>query len=181
VHRFETVRDKKGRTAMHLAAARGRLAVLEFLWSKAADMDAEDDDGRTPLHLAAANGHVDCVCFLVDKGGAFADGADSAHGLTALEMAACRGHDSVVRALVERGARLPDGLAEADVLRIGAEVARGGDGLDEGGADSAEVAGGDDGLDEGVRSDQEVGHRWRLAVTVAFVLILISMYMAGDW
>ena len=103
VHRFELVRDKRGRTPMHLAAARGRKAVLEFLWSKAADMDTEDDDGRTPLHLAAANGHVDCVRLLVDKGEAFMDGTEGIHGFTAVEMAACRGQEDVVRALVERG------------------------------------------------------------------------------
>lgn len=103
VHRFELVRDKRGRTPMHLAAARGRRAVLEFLWSKAADMDTEDDDGRTPLHLAAANGHVECVRLLVDKGEAFMDGTEGIHGFAAVEMAACRGQEDVVEALVGRG------------------------------------------------------------------------------
>ena len=90
VHRFELVRDAKGRTPMHLAAGRGRAAVLEFLWSKSADMDAEDAEGRTPLHLAAVNGHVECVRVLVDKGGVFVDGTEGRWGMTAAEMAVGR-------------------------------------------------------------------------------------------
>ena len=116
VHRFELVKDRKGRTPMHLAAARGRTAVLEFLWSKGADMDPEDDEGRTPLHLAAANGHVDCARFLVDKGDAFMDGTDGIHGLTAVEMAACRGQTDVVAALSERGCSR--GASAEALLRI---------------------------------------------------------------
>jgi len=122
VHRFELVRDKRGRTPMHLAAARGRRAVLEFLWSKAADMDTEDDDGRTPLHLAAANGHVECVRLLVDKGEAFMDGTEGIHGFAAVEMAACRGQEDVVEALVGRGCSR--GASAEALLRVEREGRR---------------------------------------------------------
>ncbi len=122
VHRFELVRDKRGRTPMHLAAARGRRAVLEFLWSKAADMDTEDDDGRTPLHLAAANGHVECVRLLVDKGEAFMDGTEGIHGFAAVEMAACRGQEDVVEALVGRGCS--HGASAEALLRVEREGRR---------------------------------------------------------
>lgn len=113
VYQFDLVRDRRGRTPMHLAAARGRTDVLEFLWSKAADLDAEDEDGRTPLHLAAANGHVECVRLLVDRGGVFLDGTEGKWGMTAMEMAACvcqeagGGQEAVIRLLVERGAKCP--------------------------------------------------------------------------
>ena len=34
-------KDKKGFTALHFAAARNRYEVAKYLWSKAADIDAE--------------------------------------------------------------------------------------------------------------------------------------------
>jgi hypothetical protein len=123
VHEFHSIRDAKGRTPMHLAAARGRTEVLDFLWSKAADMDVEDERGWTPLHLAAANGHATCVLLLIDKGGVCID--SSVDGITPLHVAACRGHADVVEALVHRGSQPPGGLTTKDLLRIGGDVARG--------------------------------------------------------
>ena len=35
-------RDKQGRRAVHFAAAHGKLEVVQYLWSKGAEMDAED-------------------------------------------------------------------------------------------------------------------------------------------
>jgi len=35
-------KDSKGRGCMHLASARGKLDVVKYLWSKSADLDAED-------------------------------------------------------------------------------------------------------------------------------------------
>lgn len=38
-------KDKQGRTPLHFAAANGRTAVVRFLWSKAAEVDAETPGG----------------------------------------------------------------------------------------------------------------------------------------
>ena len=37
-----TARDKKGYTPLHFAAGQGRLDIVKFLWSKAAETEAED-------------------------------------------------------------------------------------------------------------------------------------------
>lgn len=37
-----TARDKKGYTPLHFAAGQGRLDIVNFLWSKAAETEAED-------------------------------------------------------------------------------------------------------------------------------------------
>jgi len=166
VHRFELVRDAKGRTPMHLAAGRGRAAVLEFLWSKSADMDAEDAEGRTPLHLAAVNGHVECVRVLVDKGGVFVDGTEGRWGMTAAEMAVGRvvgggagagggegGQEEVVRFLAGRGAKRGEELV--------AMMVRGAEGGGGGGAD-----------DKGKDKDDNV-----MMVAMAFVVGLLGVLL----
>lgn len=35
-------KDSSGRSALHLAAARGRMEVVQYLWSKALDLENED-------------------------------------------------------------------------------------------------------------------------------------------
>ena len=48
-----TAKDKKGISALHYASGQGRLEVLQYLWSKGLDLDA-DDPGRYTLLLAYA-------------------------------------------------------------------------------------------------------------------------------
>ena len=43
-----TAKDKKGISALHYASGQGRLEVLQYLWSKGLDLDA-DDPGRSTL------------------------------------------------------------------------------------------------------------------------------------
>ena len=44
-----TARDKKGYTPLHFAAGQGRLDIVKFLWSKAAETEAEDPGGHPPF------------------------------------------------------------------------------------------------------------------------------------
>lgn len=58
--------DERGRTALHMAAKEGRLAIVKHLLSKDANMDpmAKDQDGRTALDLAELNNQKAVVKFL---------------------------------------------------------------------------------------------------------------------
>ena len=56
--------DYDGRSAAHLAAAGGRLNVLEYLHANGADMKVQDRWGCTPLQDAQKVGDVPCTSFL---------------------------------------------------------------------------------------------------------------------
>ncbi|CDQ87755.1 unnamed protein product [Oncorhynchus mykiss] len=58
-------RDNRGRTGLHLAAARGNVDICCFLHKFGADLLATDYQGNTALHLC---GHVDTIQFLVSNG-----------------------------------------------------------------------------------------------------------------
>jgi hypothetical protein len=58
-------KDKQGRTPLHFAAANGRTAVVRFLWSKGAEVDAETPGGcdrRMRRWLRACRRHMHCSC-----------------------------------------------------------------------------------------------------------------------
>ncbi|KAG5844080.1 ankyrin repeat domain-containing protein 46-like [Anguilla rostrata] len=59
------MRDSRGRTGMHLAAARGNVDTCRLLHKFGADLLATDYQGNTALHLC---GHVDTIQFLVSNG-----------------------------------------------------------------------------------------------------------------
>ncbi|RNJ59936.1 hypothetical protein D7B24_000653 [Verticillium nonalfalfae] len=65
------IADRDGVLPIHLAAAQGWLATVEWLIEIGADIFSRDNQGRTPLHTAAASMGIDStavVRFLVDKG-----------------------------------------------------------------------------------------------------------------
>ena len=52
--------------ALHWAASRGQTAMVEFLLTNNADVNAIDDyEGDTPLHLAAQGGHTGVAKLLI--------------------------------------------------------------------------------------------------------------------
>lgn len=58
-----------GRTAIHSAAEeRGAELLLDYLLSKKANLNAQDDEGQTPLHLAALAGNGEQVALLIVRG-----------------------------------------------------------------------------------------------------------------
>uniref|UniRef100_A0A3Q2PW04 Ankyrin repeat domain 46b n=1 Tax=Fundulus heteroclitus TaxID=8078 RepID=A0A3Q2PW04_FUNHE len=59
------IRDNRGRTGLHLAAARGNVEICRLLHKFGADLLATDYQGNTALHLC---GHVDTIQFLVSNG-----------------------------------------------------------------------------------------------------------------
>ena len=54
-------KDKRGISALHYASGQGRLEVLQYLWSKGLDLDA-DDPGAASL-LTPAPHNTQLVCF----------------------------------------------------------------------------------------------------------------------
>ncbi|WYZ42190.1 hypothetical protein EsH8_V_001085 [Colletotrichum jinshuiense] len=106
------LRNKNGRTTMHLAAVAGKEEMIKWLHNQSladnnvknaeAALDTKDSDGRTPLHLASANGHDHVVRLLIELG-ADKEAKDN-DGQTPLHLASANGHDHVVRLLIELGA-----------------------------------------------------------------------------
>jgi ankyrin repeat protein len=56
--------DRGGRTLLHYAAAEGRLANVQLLLQRGANVNRKDVMGQTPLHCAVEDGHADVVRLL---------------------------------------------------------------------------------------------------------------------
>ena len=54
-------KDKRGISALHYASGQGRLEVLQFLWSKGLDLDADDPGAAFQPTLTPRNTQL--VCF----------------------------------------------------------------------------------------------------------------------
>ena len=92
--------DKKS-TALHEAALRGHVALVEALLSWRAAVDLENHVGFTPLHAACQEGHLPCVLALLKAGPSpTLPGSD---GSIAIHAAAARNKVEVVRTLLEHG------------------------------------------------------------------------------
>ncbi|GBE60264.1 apical complex lysine methyltransferase [Babesia ovata] len=62
------IRSPEGLTALHIAADRGHLEVIQCLIKHGADIDAMDDNNDTPLLVAAAAGNRAAVTMLLRNG-----------------------------------------------------------------------------------------------------------------
>ena len=63
-----TVRDKAGRTPLHVAAGYGRKSIAEILIAHGTNIHAQTQDGETALHEAAGNGYLYLCQLLVRQG-----------------------------------------------------------------------------------------------------------------
>ena len=93
---------KLGRTACHMAAARGHSDVLGILLQHKIDVNAVDHAGKTPLMLASFGGFRPLGRMLIEAG-ARVDSTDLRGG-TALLAAARGGHEEMVQDLLQAGA-----------------------------------------------------------------------------
>ncbi|KAJ2979474.1 hypothetical protein NQ176_g3230 [Zarea fungicola] len=90
--------------ALHFAAERGSLHVVQELLKAEANVNGLNGTGQTALHVAARNGIEPIVDLLLTSG---ADvNAKDENDQTALHGAAAHGHYSVVRMLLQAGADL---------------------------------------------------------------------------
>jgi ankyrin repeat protein len=62
------VKDTRGRSALHVAAAAGSEACVGLLIQASATLDSEDSDKVTPLAIASACGHKNVVVELIKAG-----------------------------------------------------------------------------------------------------------------
>lgn len=91
--------NRRGETALMIAALHGQLDVVQLLVKRGAEVNRP---GWGPLHYAATNGHAAVARYLLDEN-AYID-AQSPNRTTPLMMAARHKHPDVVRLLIEAGA-----------------------------------------------------------------------------
>jgi ankyrin repeat protein len=65
------VRDKDGKTCLHVAAEQGALQACKLIIDIAGSkiVNEKDNKKQTPLHLATLNGHARTIKILMDNGG----------------------------------------------------------------------------------------------------------------
>ncbi|CAB4065734.1 unnamed protein product [Lepeophtheirus salmonis] len=61
-------KDDEGYTPLHLAVISGNKAIVKYLLSKGADVDAVDDELHSSVHWATVCGEVDCLEILIQEG-----------------------------------------------------------------------------------------------------------------
>ena len=92
-------KEPGGWTALHKAARKGKLEVVEYLIEQQADLESIDASMSTPLHCACWKGQVEVVEKLLEmKANPL---AVTESGWNAIHSAAFRGHAPVVKVLLE--------------------------------------------------------------------------------
>ncbi|EAY77423.1 hypothetical protein OsI_05417 [Oryza sativa Indica Group] len=91
-------------TALHIAAANGRLQVLSMLLDRDGDVDVLSRKKQTPLMVAAMRGNTECVVRLL-RGGANVLTFDSPRARTCLHHAAYYGHAECLQAILGAAAQ----------------------------------------------------------------------------
>ncbi|KAK5851934.1 hypothetical protein PBY51_023447 [Eleginops maclovinus] len=104
--------DNEGKSALHVAAARGHTDCLSVILAHGADLSITDAAGLNPLHLAAKNNHIECCKKLIQSKCPI-DAVDTS-GKAALHHAAASGNIQTVQLLCEL--KSPISLKDADGL-----------------------------------------------------------------
>ncbi|XP_029399894.1 ankycorbin isoform X2 [Mus pahari] len=105
-----TKHDSEGKTAFHLAAAKGHVECLKVMVTHGVDVTAQDSSGHSALHVAAKNGHPECIRRLLQYKSP-AESIDNS-GKTALHYAAAQGCLQAVQLLCEH--KSPINLKDLD-------------------------------------------------------------------
>ncbi|KAL8919498.1 MAG: hypothetical protein Q9172_004952 [Xanthocarpia lactea] len=95
-------KNSHGKTALHDAAERGLLEVVQLLIKHGADLRAKSNTMETPLSYAASSGNISCVQALLDAGVPLDH--DEARVKQATYTAAARSQHSMLQWLYDKGA-----------------------------------------------------------------------------
>ena len=115
--------DRRGRQAIHYAAAVGNIGVLEVLFERQGNIDVQTLAGATCLILAAGRGDLALVHRLLALGAKLDIEMNAPAGKTALFAAAEIGHTEICVELMTAGASLHikcNGMTPRDVARANA-------------------------------------------------------------
>uniref|UniRef100_A0A8C8SU28 Ankyrin repeat protein n=1 Tax=Pelusios castaneus TaxID=367368 RepID=A0A8C8SU28_9SAUR len=95
--------NSSNETLLHIAAANGHVAIIEYLINKGAKLEVKDKKGRTPLHRAAEKGQDDAVKVLL-QAGAYIYGLDK-DAKTPLHLAVQNHHTHILKRILKEEAR----------------------------------------------------------------------------
>lgn len=99
-----TLRDGRGRTALHRTAEINDVKTAEMLIANGADVDARDNDDETPMHIAAWENAEDIAGILI-SGGANVNTRNK-NGMTPLHYAAWTNAKDTAEFLISRSANV---------------------------------------------------------------------------
>lgn len=100
-------KNERGRSLIHIAAAKGHLNIVKFLVENGADVNLmEKIHNLRPLHFASRYGHLKVVMFLLEKGADLH--AREKDNETALSYAVSSPSLDTVKFLVEKGLKVND-------------------------------------------------------------------------
>ncbi|KAF3931369.1 Ankyrin-2 [Dactylellina cionopaga] len=97
-------RNNRGESALHLAASKGYVEMVELLLVKGADGSAGNSENQTALHVAADGGYDEVIRLLLNYPHLDVEQMDKATK-TPLDLASERGYPSTVSILLEHDAR----------------------------------------------------------------------------
>ncbi|KAI1295372.1 Transient receptor potential cation channel subfamily A member 1 [Halotydeus destructor] len=60
--------DAKGRAAIHFAASKNHVRIIEFILDHGGEANMQDTDGNTALHVAVENSSLECLALLLARG-----------------------------------------------------------------------------------------------------------------
>ncbi|KAL7947738.1 ankyrin repeat-containing domain protein [Trichoderma barbatum] len=91
-----------GWTPIHIASQNGQIKVVELLFERGADIQAQTREGWTPIYLASLRGQTQVIEFLLEKGADIM--IPNKAGRTPIHAASQNGSLEVVKLLFEHGA-----------------------------------------------------------------------------
>mmetsp|Transcript_46661 Transcript_46661/g.117552 ORF Transcript_46661/g.117552 Transcript_46661/m.117552 type:complete len:205 (-) Transcript_46661:35-649(-) len=110
----DACRKKDGWTALHVAASKRNLKLVERLLEWGADVNVESYNGVTPLHLAVRSGDATITNKLLEKKAIFKSAHDTENGIkgTPLSVALRLGHSNLVSILKQYAISLKEAGGE---------------------------------------------------------------------